>query len=706
MEKILPIEWEQATTSDISVEHDVDFRSVKFVHSQHNYRSARILSSNMLPFDESFVIACRHESAPVGSFVAVPQQTGAEPRVLRIVLKSAENIQSVVKHGDKYTCVRLEDLLNRLLDWRVNAVTKTEEIHLREFVNFLPQSSVPTHKLMTLEPKMLQNESVILAGKSGSGKTHAALMLAAMSHFLTGRRLVYVDCVAVKNLRRMMDILDALRDAISEAVDRESIVVLDDLHELIIHDQFEASQGGAQVQQPNWAEMEQSKLIRDHVQQLLSKSSGNLNVVITCETAEVASAIIPAKSSQTTLQLPLFDSTERMDLLTSLLRSRAERFDKDFEERFRHVLASVDFDGVSRSYLPVDVCALSLRVEKSMDAMDWDAGKLSDIVKSEFDRFLPVSRDAASLEDATSKANWDQVGGLFQPKKDLLDAVFRPSMYRRIYERSRVRLPRGIMLFGPSGCGKSFLVPALANYCRLPLVMCRGPELLDRYIGGSEAKVRELFSRAFLAAPCILFLDEFDALAPKRGSDSTGVTDRVVNQLLTFLDGVEDLASAGTVYIVAATSLPDKIDPALLRPGRLEKHIYIGMPNSREEMIDVITKTARTYNLKDGALESFCSSYKWNGKSLSPADVRAAFQTAHLLALRRRLEKDPKNSSEEILLSESFLREGFSKVRPSLSDEDARWYGRLQERFSPKKKGSTSDSHDQETKSPLRTALR
>jgi peroxin-1 len=118
------------------------------------------------------------------------------------------------------------------------------------------------------------------------------------------------------------------------------------------------------------------------------------------------------------------------------------------------------------------------------------------------------------------------------------------------------------LFFGPPGCGKSALVPALAKECNFPLIACKGPEVLDKYIGASEAKVRELFSRASAVAPSILFLDELDALAPRRGSDNTGVTDRVVNQLLTFLDGVED-ASTGTVYVIGATFRPDKVDPAL-----------------------------------------------------------------------------------------------------------------------------------------------
>ena len=127
------------------------------------------------------------------------------------------------------------------------------------------------------------------------------------------------------------------------------------------------------------------------------------------------------------------------------------------------------------------------------------------------------------------------------------------------------------------------------------MIVCRGPKILDKYMGASEAKVRALFEHTNLSAPSILFLDEIDSLAPHRGSDLTGVTDRVVNQLLTFLDGVEDTTAGKTVFVIISSSRPDKIDTALLQPGRLEKHVYIGHPSSRRELQDVWVKVAGKY---------------------------------------------------------------------------------------------------------------
>lgn len=139
-----------------------------------------------------------------------------------------------------------------------------------------------------------------------------------------------------------------------------------------------------------------------------------------------------------------------------------------------------------------------------------------------------------------------------------------------------MRIQSGLLLYGPPGTGKTVLAAAAAKQCGLRLISVKGPELLSKYIGASEQSVRDVFEKAQSAKPCILFFDEFDSLAPRRGHDSTGVTDRVVNQILTQLDGVESLNG---VCVLAATSKPELLDPALLRPGRLDKQIFCPLPD-------------------------------------------------------------------------------------------------------------------------------
>src|ERR1700732_5498386 len=166
--------------------------------------------------------------------------------------------------------------------------------------------------------------------------------------------------------------------------------------------------------------------------------------------------------------------------------------------------------------------------------------------------------------------------GLNETRRVLLETLEWPIKYAPIFQHSKLRLRSGLLLYGYPGCGKTLLASAVASQFGMNFISVKGPELLNKYIGASEQSVRELFERAQSARPCVLFFDEFESIAPKRGHDSTGVTDRVVNQMLTQLDGAEGLEG---VYVLAATSRPDLADPALLRPGRLDKSLLCDMPN-------------------------------------------------------------------------------------------------------------------------------
>lgn len=187
-----------------------------------------------------------------------------------------------------------------------------------------------------------------------------------------------------------------------------------------------------------------------------------------------------------------------------------------------------------------------------------------------------INMSETKFYKSSSQINWDLIGGLEKIKKSLTESLIWPVKYKNLYRKLGMKQSAGVLLYGPSGCGKTLLASALANESKFNFISVKGPELLSKFIGNSEQNVRELFRKAEKAKPCIIFFDEFDSLAPKRGHDSTGVTDRVVNQLLTQLDGVEQLDG---VYLLGATSRPDLIDQALLRPGRLDNFYYIGYPD-------------------------------------------------------------------------------------------------------------------------------
>lgn len=209
---------------------------------------------------------------------------------------------------------------------------------------------------------------------------------------------------------------------------------------------------------------------------------------------------------------------------------------------------------------------------KSVDSEDIGLKQSQDVLYN----YTCMNMSETKFYKAKSELNWNMIGGLEDVKQSLTESLIWPIKYKQLFRRLSMKQSGGVLLYGPSGCGKTIIASALANESKFNFISVKGPELLSKYIGNSEQNVRELFTKAQKARPCIIFFDEFDSLAPKRGHDSTGVTDRVVNQLLTQLDGVEQLDG---VYLLAATSRPDLIDQALLRPGRLDSFLYVGYPN-------------------------------------------------------------------------------------------------------------------------------
>lgn len=243
----------------------------------------------------------------------------------------------------------------------------------------------------------------------------------------------------------------------------------------------------------------------------------------------------------------------------------------------------------------------------------------------------PISMSSSDTLQ-TGGITLDQVGDMTEVKQALTEAVLWPLQYPDSFARLGVAPPRGVLVYGPPGCGKTFLLRALAGTGQLNVLAVKGAELLDKYVGESERAVRELFRRAADAAPALVFLDEVDALAPRRGqSTDSGVADRVVAALLTELDGAEPLRD---VIVVGATNRPDLIDPALLRPGRLERLVYVPPPDAAARA-DILRAASRHTPLAAGvdldALGAELEGY-------SAADCAAVLREAALTAMRESLE--------------------------------------------------------------------
>ncbi|OMC06976.1 ATPase [Mycolicibacter heraklionensis] len=243
----------------------------------------------------------------------------------------------------------------------------------------------------------------------------------------------------------------------------------------------------------------------------------------------------------------------------------------------------------------------------------------------------PLSRSAAA-EVSVGSVSLDDVGDMVATKQALTEAVLWPLQHPDTFTRLGVDPPRGVLLYGPPGCGKTFVVRALAGSGRVSVHSVKGAELMDKWVGSSERAVRDLFQRARDSAPSLVFLDEIDALAPRRGqSFDSGVTDRVVAALLTELDGVNPLRD---VVVVGATNRPDLIDPALTRPGRLEKLVFVEPPDAdaRRQILRVSGKSVPLHDDVDlDALAADLEGY-------SAADCVALLREAALTAMRRSID--------------------------------------------------------------------
>lgn len=275
---------------------------------------------------------------------------------------------------------------------------------------------------------------------------------------------------------------------------------------------------------------------------------------------------------------------------------------------------------------------------------------------------------------------WNDVGGLADIKQELMEAVEWPLKYQEIFGYADATPPKGILLYGPPGTGKTLLAKAAANESEANFISIKGPELLSKWVGESEKGVREVFRKARQAAPCIIFFDELDAIAPVRGSDfgDSHVTERVISQLLTELDGLEILTN---VIVIGATNRPDIIDAALLRPGRFDRLLYVSPPDYDSRIQIVKIHTDKKPLAPDFKMEELAA--KTDG--YTGADIASLTSAAVMLALREHIAKykDPKEAkknAQELKIQTKHFEEAMKKVRP-LSSQELTMYKNIASRF-------------------------
>lgn len=284
------------------------------------------------------------------------------------------------------------------------------------------------------------------------------------------------------------------------------------------------------------------------------------------------------------------------------------------------------------------------------------------ITKEDFGMALKVVGPSAMREVLIEvpKVTWSDIGGLEEVKKSMKESIEWPLKYGESFKRLGIKPPTGILLYGPPGCGKTLLAKAVANESGANFISVKGPELLSMYVGESEKHIRDVFRRAKQVAPSIIFFDEVDSLAPKRGTSiDSHVTERVVSQLLTEISGLEDLHD---VVVIAATNRPDIVDPALLRPGRFDRQILVPTPDEavRKQILKVHTKDMPVSD--DNNIDKLAK----DTEGFSGADLEALVREAGLSAMRR--------NTDATIVEKKDFDNAMKEVKPSVSQELNEFY--------------------------------
>ncbi|EHP87090.1 CDC48 family AAA ATPase [Methanotorris formicicus] len=398
-------------------------------------------------------------------------------------------------------------------------------------------------------------------------------------------------------------------------------------------------------------------------------------------------------------QVVVIAATNRPDALDSALR-RPGRFDREIvigvpdrnarkeilqiHTRNMPLAEDVNLDylaDVTHGFVGADLAALCKEaamktLRRILPDLDLDKDEIpKDILDSievtmdDFKEALKEVEPSALREVLVEVPNvkWDDIGGLEEVKQELKEAVEWPLKHKEVFERMGIRPPRGVLLFGPPGTGKTLLAKAVANESEANFISVKGPEIFSKWVGESEKAIREIFRKARQTAPTVIFFDEIDSIAPRRGSGhDSGVTEKVVNQLLTELDGLEEPKD---VVVIAATNRPDILDPALLRPGRLDRIVFVPAPDKKTRLSIFKVHTKNMPLAEDVDLEKLAE----KTEGYTGADIEAICREAAMLALRENMKADK--------VEMRHFEEALKKIRPSINKEDVEIYEKLAKEY-------------------------
>ena len=331
--------------------------------------------------------------------------------------------------------------------------------------------------------------------------------------------------------------------------------------------------------------------------------------------------------------------------------------------KITHGFVGADISAVCREAAMAALRRYLPKIDLESETIDPELLEQIEVTKDDFESALKEVLPSGIREVFVEVPNvtWDQVGGLEELKQRLVEAVDWPLSHPTIFTRMGIRPPKGILLYGPPGCGKTLLARAVATESEANFISIKGPELLSKWVGESEKAIREIFRKAKMAAPCIIFFDEFDSIAPSRGrhTSDSGVSEKVLSQFLTELDGLEVMKD---IVVIAATNRPDILDPALIRPGRIDRILLVPAPEekARIEILKIFTKEMPlATNINIEKLSELTEGF-------TGADIETWCREAAMLALRENLKARK--------VTADHFKESRKEMHPTMTKEITDWY--------------------------------
>ncbi|XP_042328601.1 peroxisome biogenesis factor 1 isoform X2 [Sceloporus undulatus] len=564
------------------------------------------------------------------SVVTSEEEKAKDTFILNPSLLQKTNIQVLVNPVTSVANDGSEQPFEKHLPWfNLNCLGGVKNLGAASF-RYLSHSLLGRPLSQKLAPLSagLRSGGILITGARGSGKSTIAKAICKEAYDKLDSHVEIVDCKALRG-KRLENIRKKLEEAFQEARWRQpSVVLFDDLDHIVGVPLAPEHENSPEVVQSTRL----AHVLKDIIKEVISTCS--LIALITTSLSEQSlnSSIVSAQGFhifQCFQHIHSPDQGQRYEIFKSIIKNKFDSEIERFCDLDLHLIAKETEGFVARD--------LTMLVDRAIHSSvsSQETCKKDDLILSTKDfqkalqDFTPASLRNINLHKPQD-FGWDRIGGLKEIQQVLTDTIQLPAKYPELFANLPIRQRTGILLYGAPGTGKTLLAGVVARESGMNFISIKGPELLSKYIGASEQAVRDIFNRAQAAKPCILFFDEFDSLAPRRGHDNTGVTDRVVNQLLTQLDGIESLEG---VYVLAATSRPDLIDPALLRPGRLDKCLYCPPPDqaSRFEILKALSHSlplAHDVDFKDVATKT---------ENFTGADLKALLYNAQLEAVHANL---------------------------------------------------------------------